>query len=48
MDLSKNDKYWVDISMAVNALQDTKVNKKRLKTTTQLKDFAIDMTKDSL
>ena len=34
--------------MTLGALADTKTNQKRLKTTTELQDFAIDITKDTI
>ncbi len=44
----KRNKYWFDIEIAVMALQDTKASNRRLKTTTVLKNFAIDITKDNM
>jgi hypothetical protein len=48
MELFRFSQYWDDISLALSALQDTKVNKKRLKTTTHLQNFAIDINKDTV
>jgi hypothetical protein len=44
----KRNKNWSDIEIALMALQDTKASNRRLKTTTVLKNFAIDLTKDNL
>ena len=49
MSLKVKNQYWDDIQIALGALQgDPKVNKKKLKTTTLLQNFAIDLTKDTV